>query len=599
MDLLSAYNDSDEEESTNITTTTTTTTTTTETTPTINSNNNNNNSNSNNNKTITSFKPSNLAPIVTSIRVVENKINPNDKMLLYNPTVESLEGDIFGPKKPFSSNEKKLDPKFKNHTNGIVEDYHINDYAFDKQVLLFKSRGYSENPNNSSELIGHRKDDDNSNNNNNNNNNNENINKNNNKNKDKRKRNITDDPANVNGYLGPWGASKAEIELKQGGDNDIVPIETNLTEQQRAFMDSRVKKQKGKDEEGNDIDSIGASTTTTTSIFHGKSKKDYMGRSWIDPPSDLRLVTPDTFIPKKLIHTYTGHTKGVAAIRYIPKYGHLLLSAGMDNTVKIWDAYGDRRCIQTYMGHSQAVRDICFSNDGRRFLSCGYDRQTRLWDTETGKILSSFTNGKIPYCIKFNPDDDKQEQFLCGGSDKKIIQWDIKSHEIVQEYDQHLGAVNTITFLDDNRRFVTSSDDKSLRVWDWGIPVVIKYISDPSMHSMPAVALHPKGKWFAAQSLDNQILIYSARDRFRMNKKKRFLGHNVSGYACQLGFSPDGKFIYSGDSTGKAFFWDWKTSKIVKTINAHNNVCIGIEWSPLEPSKVATCSWNNEIKLWD
>ncbi|KAK5579279.1 hypothetical protein RB653_008960 [Dictyostelium firmibasis] len=583
MDLLSAYNDSDEEEPT-----TTTNTTETSTAPTINNTNNNNN-----NKSITSFKPSSLAPLVTSIRVIENKINPNDKILLYNPTVESMEGDIFGPKKPFSSNEKKLDSKFKNHTNGIVEDYHINDYAFNQQVLQFKNRGYSENPNNSSELIGHRKDENNSENKNSNNDNNNNSN---NKNKDKRKRNITDDPSNINGYLGPWGTTKAEFELKQGRENDMVSIETNLTEQQRAFMDSRVKKQKGKDEEDDDDSK---SVGLNTSIFHGKVKKDYMGRSWLDPPSDLRLVTPDTFIPKKLVHSYTGHTKGVAAIRYIPKYGHLLLSAGMDNTVKIWDAYGDRRCIQTYMGHSQAVRDICFSNDGRRFLSCGYDRQTRLWDTETGKILNSFSNGKIPYCIKFNPDDDKQDQFLSGGSDKKIIQWDIKSNEIVQEYDQHLGSVNTITFLDDNRRFVTSSDDKSLRVWDWGIPVVIKYISDPSMHSMPAVALHPKGKWFAAQSLDNQILIYSARDRFRMNKKKRFLGHNVSGYACQLSFSPDGKFICSGDSTGKAFFWDWKTSKIVKTINAHNNVCIGIEWSPLEPSKVITCSWNNEIKLWD
>ena len=46
----------------------------------------------------------------------------------------------------------------------------------------------------------------------------------------------------------------------------------------------------------------------------------------------------------------------------------------------------------------------------------------------------------------------------------------------MQEYNEHLGAVNTITFIDDNRRFVTSSDDKSLRVWEFGIPVQIKYI---------------------------------------------------------------------------------------------------------------------------
>ena len=48
-----------------------------------------------------------------------------------------------------------------------------------------------------------------------------------------------------------------------------------------------------------------------------------------------------------------------------------------------------------------------------------------------------------------------------------LSQWDIRTGEVVQEYDRHLGAVNTITFVDENRRFVSTSDDKSLRVWEW------------------------------------------------------------------------------------------------------------------------------------
>ena len=47
------------------------------------------------------------------------------------------------------------------------------------------------------------------------------------------------------------------------------------------------------------------------------------------------------------------------------------------------------------------------------------------------------------------------------------FQFDTTNGEIVQEYDRHLGAVNTVTFVDENRRFVTTSDDKSIRVWEW------------------------------------------------------------------------------------------------------------------------------------
>ena len=62
----------------------------------------------------------------------------------------------------------------------------------------------------------------------------------------------------------------------------------------------------------------------------------------------------------------------------------------------------------------------------------------------------------------------------------------------------------------------------------------IKYIADPGMHSIPAVSVHPNGKWLCGQSLDNQIVTYSALDKFRQNRKKVFKGHTSSGYACQV-----------------------------------------------------------------
>jgi pre-mRNA-processing factor 17 len=57
--------------------------------------------------------------------------------------------------------------------------------------------------------------------------------------------------------------------------------------------------------------------------------------------------------------------------------------------------------------------------------------------------------------------------------------------------------------------------------------------------------------------------------------------------------------VISGDAEGKVRFWDWETTKLVKTLNAHDGVCIGVEWHPLETSKVATCGWDGNIHFWD
>lgn len=339
-------------------------------------------------------------------------------------------------------------------------------------------------------------------------------------------------------------------------------------------------------------------------ILHIEDSHDYQGRSFLVAPKDgpVNLYNPEPpekcFLPKKLLHTWDAHNKGVAKVILFPKTGHLILSCGMDSKIKLWELYGKRRCIRTYSGHAKAVRDIVFNNDGSKFLSASYDRMIKLWDTETGACLSRFTTKKIPYCVQFHPDNDKQNFFVSGMADKKIVGWDINSGEITQEYDRHLGAVNTITFIERNISFVSTSDDKSLRVWDWDIPVDRKHIADPSMHAIPSCSLSASGKWLACQSMDNKISIF-ATQKLRLNRKKVFKGHMVAGYACQCNFSPDNSYLMSGDADGRCFIWDWKTTKVYKRFKAHEGVCIGCVWLPHETSKIVTCGWDGKIKLWD
>ena len=98
-----------------------------------------------------------------------------------------------------------------------------------------------------------------------------------------------------------------------------------------------------------------------------------------------------------------------------------------------------------------------------------------------------------------------------------LPQYDTRAHEIVQTYDQHLGPVNTITFVDENRRFVTTSDDKTLRGWDYDIPVVIKYIAEPYMHSMPAVTLHPSSECSISTHDDEEAEVCAQKNSLPVN----------------------------------------------------------------------------------
>ncbi len=65
---------------------------------------------------------------------------------------------------------------------------------------------------------------------------------------------------------------------------------------------------------------------------------------------------------------------------------HVPPLTGLDGKVKVWDVGGSYKCMRTYLGHSKGVKDINFTADGNRFISVGYDKNIRLWDTETGQV---------------------------------------------------------------------------------------------------------------------------------------------------------------------------------------------------------------------
>ncbi|CAE8609127.1 unnamed protein product [Polarella glacialis] len=513
--------------------------------------------------------------------VAEWAYNTSDKKIMINPSIAVLNKPIQGP---VPHGKVSIEQTFNNHKMGRVEKTSISNFTFEEQYLTFHNYGYAANPARNfaagkEVLVSTEVEEaqhgagiyD--------------------KSKNKRQR--------VAGPDMPEAAQKANPDsAKWGGfiDGETVrkqiEIEVKAREEEVARQAEEERAVEGEERETKE---------RITSVFHGGKETDYTGRSWMENKSSVHKDVDDKqcFLPKKWIHTWSGHTMGVQQIRWFPNTAHLLLSAGMDGKVCIWDYHNQRKCLRTYTGHDQAVRDINFTADGRRFYSASYDKNIQYWDTETGKIISTFTNKKTPFCVTVHPDLAMQNIIITGCSNKKAVQWDANSATIVQEYDEHMGAVNTVTICEDGKRILTTSDDKKIYLWEFGIPVVKKYIAEPTMHSVPAVCVSPDQKYLIGQSMDNKIIAYEAFGNFKFIGRKTFKGHLNAGYAITPGFSADGKWVMSGDVDGKLWFWDWGKCKNYRVLKAHDGVCSACLWHPIQTSRVVSAGWDGQIKLWD
>lgn len=153
--------------------------------------------------------------------------------------------------------------------------------------------------------------------------------------------------------------------------------------------------------------------------------------------------------------------------------------------MKVWDVLNDKQCRRTYTGHTAGVREVNFDNDGKHFTSLSLDKTIKIWDTETGKCLQSLYHGSTPQCCVYYPEDNNV--LLVGSANKKILQYDLRMNTVSMNYEYHQGAVNTITFYDENKHFVTSGDDRKVIAWDFHVSAPIRIITDATLGVIPYV----------------------------------------------------------------------------------------------------------------
>ncbi|KAM5129914.1 WD repeat-containing protein 25 [Mantella aurantiaca] len=325
---------------------------------------------------------------------------------------------------------------------------------------------------------------------------------------------------------------------------------------------------------------------------------DYLG-------PHLQLKYKDTQIPRNVVFRMEEHSGPVNRVQWCPvkQHSHLLLSASMDATVKVWDGVDSGKCLRTIACHRLAVRDAHWSACGQKILSGGFDSVLHLTDVETGKNLLRAANEWKIGSAKFHPSDPNL--FICAGFSPAVKAWDVRMNKVIHVYKASVQQHFDVLFLPGGKEFLSTTDsvsrdsaDRTIIAWDFGTAAKISNQIFHERYTCPSLALHPKENTFIAQTNGNYIALFSAQRPYKMNKRKRYEGHKVEGFSVGCEFSPDGSLIVTGSSDGSVYFYNYHTSQMIRSLPGDGNACVSINCHPVLTSLVASAHWDGHIRVW-
>ena len=151
-------------------------------------------------------------------------------------------------------------------------------------------------------------------------------------------------------------------------------------------------------------------------------------------PGDIIILDSTAGIQRAVL---SGHTDEVMCVEFSSD-GTLLVSGGLDNTVKLWDIQTGG-VVKTFSGHTDRVRCVSISMDCTKIAS-GSLETICLWDICTGKCHYTIKGDEYAQQISFPPTNlqyfisvsvSRSSSSIRGG---RISQWDTDGHQIKPPY---------------------------------------------------------------------------------------------------------------------------------------------------------------------
>ena len=248
-------------------------------------------------------------------------------------------------------------------------------------------------------------------------------------------------------------------------------------------------------------------------------------------------------------------------------------------------------------GQSGAANAFSLSPDGEILAYDTKDDTVHLWRiAERERIASLSGNSVSPiYSLDFSPDGE----FLAAGSSNGTVHiWQLSNSTEVYSLTDHPGRVINVAFTPLGDHLIVGTPQQ-LWVWQKQDQTFVRIaVLDYPGNFVNNFALSPDGQWLAIAGGDRTVWIQ------HMGTQQVF--HRLGGHEQDIStvaFSPDGKYIASGDKQGMINIWrlDWESGQTIKS--TYQKTLIQPDWVThldfsVDGNILASSSFSGLLRLW-
>ncbi|KAG2051109.1 WD40 repeat-like protein [Suillus hirtellus] len=227
----------------------------------------------------------------------------------------------------------------------------------------------------------------------------------------------------------------------------------------------------------------------------------------------------------------------VRAIALAPG-GKTVATGCEDGAVKLWDV-DTGKVIKTCMGHTQEVKSVCWSPDGRRVVSRSF-KEIRVWDVESGEtIVGPIDAGVNVSAVCYSPDG---KMITAGGVNLKI--WDANSGKLLKTLE---GFFTCLAWTSNGKILIAGPKITKFDTATWTVLQV-----DVRKNVVDTISISPNERILASTThLDKTVRLWN----LETNEPIVTQLHHEDLVNCAT-FSADGKLLVTGCDNGHIYIWD-------------------------------------------